>query len=305
MLRDGVFLPVQAKVASPSTGPPYPLDQDEEKEAPEPSPSAPDEDPFAPLAHFDTVFLIDDSESMRPYWDEVYEAVAALVGVCCEHDPNGVDLYFVNHRPRSYIPLLSPRKKSGYRHIGLATGVPEMRDNVEGILNGVRAGGPCQLGRRLRELLLDDYVSEYAAQVRAGTSRRRRPLNLIVIAAGLADDLWRDTLVLAAQELDRVQAPAYQAGVQLFQVGRDPEARRRMQAEDDMFRTAKTRDMVDTVTWSGPAGVLSDEGVLKAVLGAVQKTLDRHTLTPLGLLMPEPSSPADAAGDGREMKKGA
>lgn len=302
MLRDDVFRPMQAQAAPPSAGPAYPLDQDDKKTVAEPSQRVADEDPFARLAYFDTVFLIDDSASMLPYWDEVYQVLSAIVTVCCDLDPNGVDLYFVNHRPRGYLPLLSPCKKSGYRHIGLVNGMREMRDNVEGIMNSVQADGKCRLGRRLREILLDTYVGEYTSLVRAGGSLRcRRPLNLIVITAGLSDDSWRDTLVQAARELDRVQAPAYHAGVQLFQVGHDPKARMRMQAEDDMFKKEKTRDMVDTVTWPGPAGVLSDEGVLKAVFGAVQRTLNRHTLTPLGLLVPEPSS-AGAAGHGREMK---
>lgn len=64
----------------------------------------------------------------------------------------------------------------------------------------------------------------------------------------------------------------------------------------------KTQGMVDMVTWSKPARVVSDEGVLKTVLGAVQKTLDRRTLSPLRRLVAEPS-PAGTAEHGHEIRE--
>ena len=145
------------------------------------------------------------------------------------------------------------------------------------------------MGARLKEILLDKYIKEYSFLTRLHRNRRcKRPMNLIVVTAGHREDAIYETLAAAARELDRLRAPAYQAGVQLFQVGRDPAVSAGLRADDDMYKTEGTRDMVDTVTWNaGRPGVLSADGVLKVVLGAVSRSLDRATVTPAGQLVVE------------------
>ncbi|KAK8084365.1 hypothetical protein PG997_005636 [Apiospora hydei] len=247
-----------------------------------------DKDPFAFLEVFDTVFLIDDSESMQQHWHEVIALICAVVPICCERDPNGIDLYFVNHRPRSYSSLFSSVEKSGYRGIGLAVGSPLQSDNVAGILHQVKPRGRARLGARLGDILAK-YVADYSYLTRLHKDRHcKRPMNLIVVTDGHIEDSLYGHLAAAARELDRVHAPAYQAGVQLFQIGHDPRISAGLKVDDDeMHKREGTRDMVDTTTWSGRPGVLSAEGVLKVVLGAVSRSLDRSTVTKSGLLAAE------------------
>ncbi|KAK8044456.1 von willebrand factor [Apiospora rasikravindrae] len=245
-----------------------------------------DKDPFAFLEVFDTVFLIDDSESMQQHWHEVIALICAVVPICCERDHNGIDLYFVNHRPRSYS-FFSSVEKSGYRGIGLAVGSPLQSDNVAGIFHKVKPQGRARLGARLGEILAK-YVSDYSFLTRLHGKRHcKRPMNLIVVTDGHIEDSMYGHLAAAARELDRVRAPSYQAGVQLFQIGHDPRISAGLKVDDEMYKQEGTRDMVDTTTWNGRPGVLSAEGVLKVVLGAVSRSLDRSTVTPTGLVAAE------------------
>ncbi|KAK8878857.1 hypothetical protein PGQ11_000151, partial [Apiospora arundinis] len=258
-----------------------------------------DKDPFAFLEVFDTVFLIDDSESMKQHWHEVIALICAVVPICCERDHNGIDLYFLNHRPRGYS-FFSSVEKSGYRNIGIAVGSPLQSDNVAGTSLDMDSqswplesamlttGKIKKLGARLKEILLNKYIKEYSFLTRYHNNRHcKRPMNLIVVTAGHREDSIYDTLAAAARELDRVNAPSHQAGVQLFQIGNDPRVAAGLKADDDMYKKEGTRDMVDTVTWNGKPGVLSADGVLKVVLGAVSRSLDRSTVTPMGLLAAE------------------
>ena len=82
--------------------------------------------------------------------------------------------------------------------------------------------------------------------------------------------------------MDALDAPAWQVGVQFFQVGSDPEATKYLrELDDDLPEIAKDknlRDIVDTVPFLGESGtVLSGAGILKVVLGAVMRRLDRKS----------------------------
>ncbi|KAH9997390.1 hypothetical protein F4779DRAFT_180280 [Xylariaceae sp. FL0662B] len=233
------------------------------------------EDPYAFLKHFDTAFLIDDSASMKRYWDEVGALLKKIAPICTKHDSNGIDVYFINHRPRGYyVPFTDI--SSGYRNIGLATGMLEMHDNVAGIFHNVTPRGKCKLDRRLGQIL-DSYVYEYDLELRwSGGQRTRRPLNLIVITAGETNDNPSETLIRTAQKLDELHAPLYQVGVQIFQIGNDEEIHGTMtRVDDELGERMGVRDMIDTVTWSGQPGELSSDAVLKVVLGAVKRSIDK------------------------------
>ncbi|KAI1073720.1 hypothetical protein F5B20DRAFT_574603 [Whalleya microplaca] len=236
------------------------------------------EDPYAFLEHFNTAFLIDDSASMLKYWDEVRVLLKKIAPVCTEHDSNGIDIYFINHRPRGYyVPFANI--PSGYCHIGLVTGMLEMHDNVAGIFHNVKPHGKCKLDRRLGQIL-DTYVDDCDRELRRSGGRQTlRPLNLIVITAGETYDNPIKTLVCTAQKLDQLKAPLYQVGVQFFQIGNVEGVRETMKSVDDELSEALgVRDMIDTVTWSGQPGELSSDAVLKVVLGAVKRSIDKTDL---------------------------
>ena len=58
-----------------------------------------DDDPYAFLSTFDTLFLIDDSGSMAGRnWREVKQCLEAITPVCVDHDKDGIDIAFLNRR---------------------------------------------------------------------------------------------------------------------------------------------------------------------------------------------------------------
>ncbi|KAI1860603.1 uncharacterized protein JN550_011451 [Neoarthrinium moseri] len=235
------------------------------------------EDPLNFLAHFDTCFVIDDSASMNPYWDEVTALVRAVVPLCTERDTSGIDIYFANHKPAG--AFFGGIDRAGYRNIGIVSGVPEMHDNVDGIFNHVKPRGNHGITKRLNQILWR-YMDLYHVSILETRSKRRlKPLNIIAITAQPMSKRVPDEIIDVAERLDRWEAPSHQVGIQFFQVGDIPETRAQMEYMDDkLHKKTKARDIVDTVTWTGGPGNLSPEGVLKVVGGAIKRSIDRIQL---------------------------
>lgn len=111
-----------------------------------------------------------------------------------------------------------------------------------------------------------------------------RPMNIIVITDGSPTDDPEGVLVQNARRLDSLNAPGFQVGVQFFQIGNDASAREALRELDDGLSQQGVRDMVDAVTWdnaaSGQQGLeLTSNGILKVVLGAVVRRLDRRDMS--------------------------
>ncbi|KAI9782815.1 MAG: hypothetical protein M1839_004566 [Geoglossum umbratile] len=211
-----------------------------------------EEDPYAFLSDFDTVLLIDDSSSMSSLWHETSLALRQIAPVCAAHDADGVDILFMNKRPRNPT-----------EYCGLKTA----RD-IERIFNKVTPRGLTPTGRCLDDIIRL-HLSRYAKNPK-GT----KPLNIIVITDGVPTDNVEEVIVSAARKLDELDAPAWQIGVQFFQVGDEPGAAEALKKLDDgLSKRESVRDMVDTVPFSG--GGLTSDGILKVVLGAVNRRLDR------------------------------
>lgn len=211
--------------------------------------------PYAFLSTFDTIFLIDDSGSMAGRsWRETSDALAAIAPICTLHDADGIDIHFLNHPP-------SP----SFLHLRSAA-------SVAAVFRQVRPMGATPTGTRLYDLL-----RPYLAEVERKGAAAVKPLNVIVVTDGVPSDDVEAPIVAAAEKLDRWDAPAWQVGIQFFQVGNEMGAGRALQELDDELRgRSGCRDIVDTVPWSGREGVgLNGEGILKVVLGAVHKRLDR------------------------------
>jgi von Willebrand factor type A domain len=230
---------------------------------------------YAFLANFDTVFLVDDSGSMAGrYWREAEEAIATITPICTQHDPDGIDLYFLNHSNPA-------QRGGGYTNITS----PAV---VQDIFRRVRPYGMTPVGQRLSQILfpylrrvekmaanMDDYgqLTNPALAV--------RPVNIIVITDGVFSDDAESVILNAARTLDRCQTIPWQVGIQFFQIGSDAAAQKHLeQLDDDLGRAVRSehvRDIVDTVPWRGQTGrTLSGDGILKVVLGAVNKRLDRQ-----------------------------
>ncbi|EPE03802.1 von willebrand factor [Ophiostoma piceae UAMH 11346] len=272
------------------------------------------EDPFAFLATFDTVFVIDDSGSMagRP-WREVHAVLTAIVPICTERDADGVDIYFLNHRctPQQQQLLLGQTHQQGQPRVPpgkSAGGFHNVRTNdaVGRIFNAVKPSQSTPTGMRLGSIL-KPYLRFYEAKRKELEERGEfgdpdpeevKPMNIIVITDGVPTDDLEDVLVDAAKKLDSMDAPPYQVGVQFFQVGTEPDAAAYLKHLDDTLGQNEPnpiRDMVDTVTWDSSANVgsgsnanrpqpliLQADAILKTVLGAVVKRLDKVTVATRG-----------------------
>ncbi|KAK4651275.1 hypothetical protein QC762_604780 [Podospora pseudocomata] len=245
---------------------------------PSPSPSATSilstpEDPYAFLSMFDTIFLIDDSGSMSSQnrWKETKSALQAIAPICTAHDSDGVDVYFLNSKNPAH-------PSTGF--IGRKTA-----QSINQLFSDVHPTGWTPTGSRIRNIL-GPYVKRYVEMVKRGVDPDNtgiKPVNVIVITDGAASDDPEGVIVNLARKLDEVEAPSHQVGIQFFQVGDDGEAGKALRELDDGLRGV--RDMVDTVSfdqrgsWADGGGrVLSAEGILKTVLGAVVKRLDRRVV---------------------------
>ncbi|CAN8103457.1 unnamed protein product [Discula destructiva] len=241
------------------------------------------EDQYAFLSSFDTIFLIDDSGSMvGRSWREVQSALSSITPVCTEHDADGLDIYFLNHRSASLASPGQGKAAGGYANVTSAA-------TVDRIFTTVRPGGMTPTGTRLNHIL-KAYLRHYEDGVRrAGgdpDATDVKPINVIMITDGVPSDDPEAVLLSVAQRLDKLEAPPHQVGVQFFQVGNEPGSAEALRVlDDDLAKLGGgVRDMVDTVTFNAKAGsavlggsvpVLSAEGILKTVLGAVVKRLDR------------------------------
>ncbi|CAG8033988.1 unnamed protein product [Penicillium nalgiovense] len=290
----------------PDLPPPY-----EETQVPTIKISAPEElasdSQYAFLGEFHTIFLVDDSSSMRgELWQEAKEAIAAIAPVCTKYDSEGIDIYFINHRPKSNTNTSSssnyynynPSRRSkleagGYHNIKTAQRVNE-------IFTSVRPSGGTGVGGRLHDIL-DPYTklveakeTERRAHTDASGSgflarpvgpeavKSVKPINIITITDGVFTDDAESIIIKTAQMLDgpSCRAIPWQVGIQFFQIGNDEMARQYLEELDEDLGSRcdnlYMRDIVDTVSWRNRAGKrLEGDGILKTVLGAVHKRLDR------------------------------
>ncbi|CAZ84328.1 unnamed protein product [Tuber melanosporum] len=218
------------------------------------SDTSPTAQQYAGLKKFDTVFLIDDSGSMvGSNWRQTSSALAAIVPICTAQDSDGVDIHFLNH-DRSHTNVRSA-------------------DQLQRIFASVTPRGITPTGRRLG-FILDEYLMRYKR------NRNIKPLNVIVITDGEPTDPDRleKNIVKCARELDNVGAKDRQVGVQFFQVGNDEAATESLDELDNaLVEEHSVRDMVDTVSWKkmNEGNGLTADGILKVVMGAVDKRLDR------------------------------
>ncbi|PWW80067.1 hypothetical protein C7212DRAFT_158589 [Tuber magnatum] len=218
------------------------------------SDTSPTAEQYAGLRRFDTVFLIDDSGSMAgSNWQQTASALAAIVPICTAQDSDGVDIHFLNHN-------------NSHTNVRDA-------EQLQHIFASVAPRGITPTGRRLG-FILDQYLMRYKK------NKGIKPLNVIVITDGEPTDPDRleKNIVKCARELDAMGANDRQVGVQFFQVGSDEAATESLDELDNaLVEEHNVRDMVDTISWKkmNEGNGLTADGILKVVMGAVDKRLDR------------------------------
>ncbi|KAL9130557.1 MAG: hypothetical protein Q9217_001270 [Psora testacea] len=195
-------------------------------------------------------------------WRETSSALAAITPICTSHDADGIDIHFLNTPDSPTFQNVTSAEK------------------VTSIFNRVRPGGGTPTGQRLNAIL-KPYLARLERKGK-GKVEDVKPLNIIVLTDGEAHDDPESVILSAARKLDRLDAPAWQIGIQFFQVGNDPEATRALRDLDDgLIEMGCERDIVDTVPWRGESGRvgLDAEGILKVTLGAVNRRLDRKRVS--------------------------
>ncbi|KAI5456134.1 hypothetical protein BGZ63DRAFT_435476 [Mariannaea sp. PMI_226] len=238
----------------------------------------PSEDKYAFLSSFDTIFVIDDSSSMRypsrssihsskTRWVEVQNALDAVLPICTSHDPDGIDIYFLNHKSKDEGSEF--RAAGGYHNI-------YSHEQVQVSFEEANPQGATPTGTCLNRIL-----RPYLKNLKANKNSMEdvKPVNIIVITDGMPTDNLEEIVIHYAKMLDELMAPPHQVGIQFFQVGDNSEATRSLDhLDNEISKKSNVRDMVDTVAWksvkSGKEQSLSADSILKVVLGAVMRKLD-------------------------------
>jgi len=218
-----------------------------------PENSREDNSKFARLKLFDTVFIIDDSGSMNERdgtqvvdaegqpktlsrWETLVDGMRYIVDLACYYDNNGVDVHFLYNDAKDELGITE-----GQRVLDLLA--KEVRLDEEG--GGTVVG---QVLWMVLETHLDGY-EDFRKQMRARVSPRPKmpkKLNVIVITDGEAADTEEveQTIVAAAQKLERLGAPPNQIGIQFLQVGQSETAADWLRMlDDDLHRIHGIKDV--------------------------------------------------------------
>lgn len=219
------------------------------------------EDPFAALRRYDTVFIVDDSESMEMFWDEVREALVSVVETSVKYDEDGIDVYFFNS------PVVVNNVRSAQDVRSLFRRVDPRRSTPT-----------AKALKRVLEPYLASLEQANSAKERGQPVQTVKPLNVVILTDGAPDrgEEPEGVIVNAGKRLDSVRAPPYQLGFSFVQIGADEEAQEALTYLDDHLKTEYgIRDMVDT-TLSPPNGSVSSEYLLKALLGGINRKFDKQ-----------------------------
>ncbi|GAA5983565.1 hypothetical protein JCM11641_007285 [Rhodosporidiobolus odoratus] len=216
------------------------------------------ENALAALAKHDTVFLVDDSGSMRNVWSEVLApALSGVVRTASAHDEDGVDLCFFN----------SPERCTS-----------RSADEILAVFQRVQPRYTTPTKDAVRRVL-EPYMQSFEQWHSNGKAKgqpRPKPLNLIILTDGAPDEGQspEEVIVDVARRLDQLRAPPFQVGLSFVQIGNYSEAAEHLRSLDDDLREKHSiRDMVDTTLYEGS---LNADYLLKACLGGINRSIDKQ-----------------------------
>jgi len=223
------------------------------------------------LQECDTLVLIDDSASMSGYhWSLVSGELALIADVLIQNDPNGIDLFFLNHLSSEKGNPDEGRAGTGYLEV-------QNPDYILNKFNSITPTNGTPTPGRLG-LILEAYLALCEQMHRQ--SSRPRPLNIIVWTDGQCDNYSLQTVIVdAARRLDAINAPGNQCGIQFLQVGDLGGVEDWLKRLDDDIQTnyGLTRDMVDTKKFSDiqKTGGFNAKNLIAVIVGALSKRHDR------------------------------
>ena len=163
----------------------------------------------------DTLFLVDDSESMMNdggiRWETAKRAIGEIASiVTTSSNSNGVEVQFFNHF-------------QGFKNLKTV-------DEVLSLFKDIKPG-PSRTADKLEDVLRQ-YCSEFKA------NKDIKGLNLIVLTDGDPSDGQdvEDLIVDIARELKDLSAPSLKVGIQFVQIGNDPKASAFLRRLDDQLQ---------------------------------------------------------------------
>lgn len=162
------------------------------------------------LTEADTIIILDDSESMGifGYWPIVEQMLSYLGPVVATYDPNGVSMYCLNARGPSSDDAAHGIAGQGWND--LKTG-----EDIQKIFRSTVPMGTTPISDKLEHVLIP-----YLSRLVQDPSSRPRPINVLVLTDGVADDEEgvEELVVEVCSMLDRANAPTNQLGIQFVQV---------------------------------------------------------------------------------------
>lgn len=175
-------------------------------------PTVKKENVYSRLKLYDTVFIVDDSDSMAgPRWSTTSDVLAKIAPIAVSYDRDGVDVRFFNADPKDE------------ERLNLASA-----DQVMALFKKVTPEGPTPTAD-----VLEDELNQYMAKFRE--TRNGKRLNLIVLTDGQPDDVnaVEQVIVKYANELKELKAHSLHVGVQFVQIGGDEGATKFLKGLDD------------------------------------------------------------------------
>jgi uncharacterized protein YegL len=211
------------------------------------------------LRKYDTVVIVDDSNSMRgALWNEARDALASLADIAGKYDADGIDVHFLNT-----THFMSNVHQSS---------------TIKRLFDRVQPRGFTPIGAKLEELLLDYLASLETAKERklAGDNnvmKAIKPVNYIILTDGAPTDDPEDVIIAAARRLDRGNFSLTQVGIQFVQIGDSKKATNFLRELDDgLSANHNVRDIVDTTPYIGR---LNAEILTKILVGGINRRVDR------------------------------
>lgn len=207
-----------------------------------PTQSSLDGSEYSRLGMFDTVFIIDDTLSMEipvhsnstgqhqmSRWGMLERSLEYIINITTTHDKDGVDVQFLKNPKLNGKNITDPNE------------FLNKLSTVRGLLKHSSTGT-----QFLDDLMkaINPHLEKFERWKLEG-GKMPKPLNLIVITDGHADDEDEVTWYLTdvAKQLDSINAPPRQIGVQFVQVGDDRQATKWLQNLDDELGNGKVRDV--------------------------------------------------------------
>ncbi len=186
------------------------------KPAPKPNPAK--EKILPRLKIYDTVFLVDDSDSMLgPRWTTTSKVLSEIANIAVKYDKDGVDVRFFNEREEG-------------KNL-------DSSEKVMELFKKVTPDGPTPTAD-----VLEDELGQYLEKYKQKRTRKR--LNLIVLTDGEPDEIEEveEVIVKYANQLKDLGAHSLQVGVQFVQIGGDEAASEFLRGLDDDLVTKRGLD---------------------------------------------------------------